>query len=308
VTDKAKALAFRDYYNAVGRRVDEIADRALAGDPEAKAAWPEAFALLSEMAVRDEMAGAALGRGQQARKIMSDAARVTIPESPAARQLRETIIGERAAATKLQRELLTTRETAGMTKLEREYEAVISAGRALGMTVGGANGLMLAFTNFGATAKVTFVMSAACPGYAITDDVIFLMRRTAGQSTANVHKVRFGIFTTKQAFVERAHGYGEAGFTGWPGLVQFAAINVDATIFGVRRHKLAYTFFYSEAASGWPAIADLAVIGDVGVQQDPDDASPVATSDTWQIGAEQSGTGTAYTEKILGMSVWRRLA
>jgi bacterioferritin (cytochrome b1) len=121
--DKAKALAFRDYYNAVAAKVSDLQRRTLKGDAEAADALPTAFAMLGDMAVKDEMAGATIARGLEARKIMSEAGRVDVSALDRQYQrLTVTLAQERAAVADLTAQLAETRANAGVDKLGAEVE------------------------------------------------------------------------------------------------------------------------------------------------------------------------------------------
>lgn len=78
--DKGDQLRLRDFHNDAATYLDETRRLAKAGDQSARERLWQAFAVATELSIRDEGVGRAYGRGLESRKILSEAGRA--PFSP----------------------------------------------------------------------------------------------------------------------------------------------------------------------------------------------------------------------------------
>ena len=125
ILDKAKEQRHRDYYAALGKVVEDLARRARAGDADAQAKLPDAWIIFGQVADKDEMVAAHHARAQQARQILSDPSRVTMPPHIAAREsqrIADTIKAEERAVEDLTKELAEAQKTTGVAPREAQLE------------------------------------------------------------------------------------------------------------------------------------------------------------------------------------------
>lgn len=124
ILDKAKEQRHRDYYVALGKVVEDLAKRAVAGDADAQAKLPDVWIIFGQVADKDEMVAAHHARSMQARQILSDPSRVPSPNVAArdTQRVADTIKAEERAVEDLTKELAEAKQAEGVTPRESQLE------------------------------------------------------------------------------------------------------------------------------------------------------------------------------------------